>query len=56
MRVGAMNSGLSEQRCSVVNTEATNCRGTLLRGDVSVGVAKSSICSATEYMPGPPAD
>ena len=54
--VGAINCGLSLQRNSDVNTEATNCRGTLLIGTVSSGAEKSSICSATEYMPDPPPD
>ena len=49
--VGSTNSGLLAHSALELNTRTRNCRGTLLRGTVSLGEAKSSICKATAYQP-----
>lgn len=46
-----MNSGFCEHASSEENTKTRNWTGTLLRGVVAIGVAKSSICKATAYHP-----
>jgi len=45
--VGGTNPGRLLQGVLDVDTNTRNWRGTLLRGKVLVGVAKSSICKAT---------
>jgi len=49
--VGSTNSGLLAHGALEGNTRTRNCSGTLLRGIVSLGEAKSSICKATAYQP-----
>ena len=50
-RVGGTNSGLLVQGISASKTRTRNCSGMLLKGSVSVGWAKSSICTAIAYQP-----
>ena len=49
--VGSTNSGPLVQGRVEENTRIRNLSGTLLRGTVSSGEAKSSICKDTAYHP-----
>ena len=49
--VGSTNSGLLVQGREELNTRMRNLSGTLLKGTMSVGETKSSICNDTAYHP-----
>ena len=49
--VGSTNSGLLVQGREELNTRMRNLSGTLLKGTMSFGETKSSICNDTAYHP-----